>query len=61
MITKPRRKDKFVEDKYEESTAEKDNVEASDDDIFEGAVQWVSHFGRDSFNNHYTNNDHNCT
>ena len=38
-----------------------DGTEASQEDIESDAATWAAHFARDSFNNHCTNHEHNCT
>jgi hypothetical protein len=38
-----------------------DGTEASQEAIESDAGAWASHYGRDSFNNHCTNHEHNCT
>ena len=38
-----------------------DGTEASQQDIERDTAAWASHFGRDSFNNHCANHEHNCT
>ena len=38
-----------------------DGTEASKEDLESDATAWASHFGRDNFNNHCTNHEHNCT
>jgi hypothetical protein len=38
-----------------------DGTEASQEAIESDTSAWASHFGRDSFNNHCTNHEHNCT
>ena len=38
-----------------------DGTDANQEDLESDAAAWASHFGHDSFNNHCTNHEHNCT
>jgi len=38
-----------------------DGTDADQEALEKDAVAWASHFGYDSFNNHCTNHEHNCT
>ena len=38
-----------------------DGTEASPEDVEHDAAAWASHFGRDCFDNHCTNHEHNCS
>ena len=49
------------EDGEVRATLMPDGTEASQEAIESDAAAWASHFGWDSFNNHCTNHEHNCT